>query len=74
MKKKKAYILYEYNNFKNDYDYIMEYYSIKELKEKNNIQLKNDKSIYHYISKEITDNMQLLKDKFIIIEESLETI
>lgn len=68
---KKAYILYQYNDFKKDYEYIMEYYNIKELEEKNNIKLKNDRSIYHYIKKQIQDNMQLLNDKYIIIQEEL---
>lgn len=68
---KKAYILYQYNDFKKDYEYIMEYYNIKELEEKNNIKLKNDRSIYHYIKKQIQDNMQLLNDKYIIIQEDL---
>lgn len=69
--KEKVYILYQYNDFKNDYDYIMEYYSLKELQEKNNIQLKNKKSIYHYITDNIDNIKQYLNDKYIIIKEEL---
>ena len=71
--KKNAFILYKYNNFNNDYEYIQEYYNINDLIKDNNIQLNNKRSIYHYIKKEIGDNIgHLLKDKYIIINEKIE--
>ena len=69
MKNKKVYILYEYNQFKNDYTQVMEYYNLKELQKKENIQLKNDRSIYNYIYNSIDDITHLLKDRYIIIKE-----
>lgn len=70
--KKNAFILYNYNKFNNDYEYIQEYYSINELIQDNNIQLENNRSIYHYIKKEIEENMHLLKDRYIIIKEVMQ--
>ena len=49
MKNKKAYIIYQYDEFKKDFTYIKEYYSIKELQEKENIHFKNKKAIYQFI-------------------------
>ena len=71
--KKEVFILYEYNNFNNDYEYIKEYYNIKQLKEENKKQfnLKNNRSIYHYIKNNIEDNINLLNNKYLIIKEVL---
>lgn len=70
MKKEKYYILYNYNEFKNDLEYIKEYNNIEEIQKE--FKLKNKKSIYHYIIKDI-DNMQsynnLLNNKYVIIKE-----
>lgn len=71
-KKKQAFILYELDEFTNDYNYIAEYYNIKELQEKEKIQLKNHNSLYHYITNSIDNINHLLNDKYIIIKESLE--
>ena len=72
-KKQNAFILYNYNRFNNDFEYIQEYYNINDLIKDNNIQLNNKRSIYHYIKKEIGDNIgHLLKDKYIIINEKIE--
>ena len=68
---KKTYILYQYDQFNDDFIQIMEYYSLKELQQKNNIKLKNNRSIYHFIYKNIEEVKHLLKDKYIIIEERL---
>ena len=68
---KKAYILYKYNQFKNDYEYIKEYYTTKEIKEDFKNTLKNDKSIYHYITNSIENIKKLLNDNYIIIKEEL---
>ena len=72
--KKNAFILYNYNKFTNDYEYIQEYYNINDLIKDNNIQLQNKRSIYHFIKKEIKENMHLLKDKYIIINEKIEEL
>lgn len=71
MKNKKAYIIYEYNDFTKDFKYIKEYYNIKELQEKENILLKNKKAIYQFIFSNIEEVKHLLKDKYIIIKEEL---
>ena len=68
-RKKEAFILYNYNKFTNDYEYLKEYYDINDLIKDNNIELENKRSIYHFIKKGIVDNMHLLKDKYIIIKE-----
>lgn len=70
-KKKEVFILYEYEEFEKDFEIIAEYETLKELKEKNKeeIQLENDRSIYHYIEQNINDVKHLLNDKYIIIKE-----
>lgn len=70
-KSKKVYILYSYNEFEKDFNYIMEYNNLEELKKQNNIELKNKKSIYHYIKEDLNEINHLLKDRFIIIKENL---
>ena len=75
MKKKTnrtAFIMYELDSFTNDFNFIAEYYSIKELQEHEKIQLKNSNSLYHYITDSIDNISHLLQDKYIIIKESLE--
>ncbi len=75
MKNKKAYILYEYNQAKNDFVYLAEYYSIKELEEeekkKARIKVDNIKSIYHGITKSIDSIKTLINDRYIIIKEDI---
>lgn len=71
-KTKKVYILYGYNEFDDDFNYIMEYNTLEELKKDNNITLKNDRSIYHFIKKGLEDITHLLKDKYIIISDIIE--
>ena len=72
MENKKAYIIYKYNQFENDYEYIKEYYNLKELQEQEKIILQNKKSIYQFIYNKIDNNIKhLLKDKYIIIKERL---
>lgn len=69
MKNKKAFIIYQYIDFTKDFEYLKEYYSIKELMKKENIQLKNNKAIYQFIFNSIDEIKHLLKDKYIIIKE-----
>lgn len=70
MKKQKAYIIYKYNKFKNDYEYIKEYYRLEEIQK--DYKINNRTSIYQYISKNIEHLKKcLLNDRYIIIEEIL---
>ena len=73
MKNKKTYIIYKYDEFENDFQYVAEYYNLKELqeKEKNTFSLGNQNSIYYFIQDEIQDNNKLINDKYLIIKESL---
>ena len=76
MKKNKQdiYIIYSYDAFKNDYNYIREYTSIKELQqqEKDTFKLKHPKSIYQYIRASIdTDNINLINNRYIIIKDTM---
>lgn len=73
-KSKKAFILYAYDEFLEDYNFINEYYNIKDLIKKENIKLKNSKYIYQYITNNIDNIKHLLNDKYIIIKEELEEL
>lgn len=69
---KKAYILYRYNEFKNDFQYITEYYNTKDIK--NDLEISNYRDYtYKSISKLKTkeDIKHLLKGKYIIVKESI---
>ena len=66
---KKAFIVYEFDKFNNDFKYIKEYYNTSDIIKDYN--LKNPVSIYHYITKNIDAVKQMLQDKYIIIEERL---
>lgn len=68
-KTKKAFIVYEFDQFQNDYKYIKEYYNIKEIQ--SDYKLNNIRSVYHYIAKTIDNTKQLLNNKYVIIEERL---
>jgi len=59
------YILYRYSKAFNDYRYIKEFTSVKDILK--DIKLKNKNSIYHYIYNSIEDVTQLLNDRYIII-------
>lgn len=72
MKIKKTFILYEFDQFNNDFKYINEFYSLEELKKANNIKIKNNKSIYHFIYDNIDNIKHLLKDKYIIIKDIIK--
>lgn len=70
---KTTYIVYKYDNIKNDLIYIKEYYNIKDLTSDYN--LKNDRSVQHYICKNIEtinpETTQLLNDRFIIVKDNI---
>lgn len=70
MKKEKYYILYNYNKFKKDLEYIKEYNKIEDIQKEFN--LKNKKSVYNYIIKDIEKEESynnLLNNKYILIKE-----
>lgn len=73
MKKQKTYILYNYNRFNNDIEYLKEYQTINDLTNDFK-QLKNKKSIYQYIKRSIDNlkDIKLLNDKYIIISQYYE--
>lgn len=66
---KNTYILYYYNKVKNDIQYIKEYLNIKDLEKDYNI-----KNAYNYITEDIDNIKALLKDKFIIVKDSINLI
>ena len=70
--KKHAFILYNYNAFNNDLEYIKEYYTAKEIQAE--YKLKNKKSIYNYIFNNMEDALKVnnkLFNKYIIIKEDI---
>ena len=69
---KKAYIIYKYDEFTKDFEYIKEYYNLKELQEKENIKLKNNKAIYQFVFTSIDEVRHLLKDRYVIIKEEIK--
>ena len=68
--KKQALILYKYNDFNNDYEYIKEYYKKEEIT--SDLKLKNKKSIYQYIYTSIENIEHKIDNKYIIIKEDIE--
>ena len=65
---KDTYILYKYNNIKNDIQYIKEYYNIKDL-----IKDFNIKNIYQYIYNNINnlESIKKINDRYIIIKDKM---
>ena len=74
--KQDVFIIYEYNEFENDYRSIKEYLSIKELQEEasKEYNIKNPVSIYHYITDSIERPKKMLNNKYIIIKELADVI
>ena len=65
---KDTYILYKYNNIKNDIIYLKEFYSIKELQ-----KYFNTNNIYQFIYNNCNniESFKKLNDKYIIIKDSI---
>lgn len=74
MKNKKVFILYQYNDFNNDFLQVMEYYSIKELKEKNKdiLKLKDGTNLQKYICNSIDNIKEKINNRYIIIREVIQ--
>lgn len=66
---KNTYIVYHYNKVKNDIQYIKEYLNIKDLE--SDYMIKN---AYNYITEDIDNIKTLLRDKFIIVKDSINLI
>lgn len=65
-KKQYAFIVYDYDIFRNDYEYIKEYYSTKEIKEDFKVE-----NIRQYTAKSIDDIKHLINNRYAIIKEEL---
>jgi hypothetical protein len=66
---KDCYIVYKYNQLKNDFIYVKEFYNLKDIIKEYN--LKNNKSIYHYITSSIDNVKELLNNQYIILKDNL---
>ena len=64
---KKTYILYSYNRFNDDLEYIKEYNRKADILK--DVKLKNKYSLNHYITNSVENIKQLLNNKYIIIED-----
>ena len=67
--KKKVYIIYKYDAFKNDFEYIKEYYKREEIQKE--FKLKNVESIQHYTTRSIDAIKSLLDNKYIILIDNI---
>ena len=67
--KRQVLILYRYNDFNNDFEYIKEYYKKEEITK--DLKLKNNKSIYQYIYTSIENVKSKIDNKYIIIKEDI---
>jgi len=65
-KKKYAFIVYEYNQFKNDFEYIKEYYSTKEIQQDFNIE-----NVRQYTTNTIEKIKHLINNKYVVIKEEI---
>lgn len=66
---KNTYIVYHYNKVKNDIQYIKEYLNIKDLERDYMI-----KNAYNYVTEDIDNIKALLRDKFIIVKDTINLI
>ena len=65
-KKNYAFIVYRYNEFKNDYEYIKEYLLTKEIEKDYKIN-----NIRQYTTKTIENVKHLINNKYIVIKEEV---
>lgn len=65
-KKQYAFIVYKYNEFKNDFEYIKEYYTTKEIEKDFNIE-----NVRQYTTRTIEKVKHLINNKYIVIKEEL---
>ena len=65
-KKQYAFIVYKYDEFKNDFEYIKEYYNTKEIQEDFKIE-----NVRQYTTKTIEKIKHLINNKYIVIKEEI---
>ena len=66
-KKKYAFIVYRYEEFKNDYEYIKEYYKTADIEKDYKIM-----NCRQYIVKNIEEVKHLINNKYVIVKELIE--
>ena len=65
-KKQYAFIVYKYDEFKNDFEYIKEYYNTKDIQKEYNIE-----NVRQYTTKTIEKIKHLINNKYIVIKEEI---
>ena len=65
-KKNYAFIVYEFDAFNNDFKYIKEYYTTKEIKEDFKIE-----NVRQYTTNTIENIKHLINNKYIVIKEEI---
>lgn len=65
-KKQYAFIVYEFDQFNNDYKYVKEYYTTKEIQKEYNIE-----NVRQYTTKTIENIKHYINNKYIVIKEEL---
>lgn len=65
-KKQYAFIVYDYDVFKNDYEYVKEFYNLQEIEKTFNIG-----NLRQYTAKSIDDIKHLVNNRYAIIKEEI---
>lgn len=65
-KKQYAFIVYKYDEFNNDFEYVKEYYNTKEIQEDFKIE-----NVRQYTTKTIEKIKHLINNKYIVIKEEI---
>lgn len=65
-KKQYAFIVYRYNDFRNDFEYIKEYYNTHEIEKDYNIE-----NVRQYTTRTIENVKHLINNKYIVIKEEI---
>ena len=65
-KKQYAFIIYEYDQFQDDFKYVKEYYNTKEIQQEYNIE-----NVRQYTTRTIEKIKHLINNKYIVIKEEL---
>ena len=65
-KKQYAFIVYEFDEFRNDWQYVKEYYTTKEIQKDYKIE-----NVRQYTTRTIENIKHLINNKYIVIKEEL---
>ena len=65
-KKQYAFIVYRYDEFRNDFEYVKEYYNTKDIQKEYNIE-----NVRQYTTKTIEKIKHLINNKYIVIKEEI---